>query len=386
MTTKLDKMTEKFWPELTYPLSFTEALAPLTKQQLTSIRMNLSIGSLSTLNKQGLAEKLAETIAGHLWTTIRCWDHTRMKLVQKIAKNGGIWDKPELEIQQYEYFRERGILFPGSVNGKQVVVMPSGLVELFQAGELFQDHALVDRNTEWIKLIRGLLFYYGTLSNEELNRFLFEHTGNSLQPSDLNDILTEAGDYYEEIDLSEKTFVSDSRVADPPAIRKERALRNELDYRPFTRQQLLKAGEPEFVERDSHYANLVRFVLERYEIDRDEADFMAEVCVDAAKNGASLHEVLEEAANFIEMPGMETLNAVTDLLVPLMNNTRQYAIKGYSPAELSAKRASASLVMNAPAGAAAVSSNVIDINTKKKVGRNDPCPCGSSKKYKKCCG
>ena len=26
------------------------------------------------------------------------------------------------------------------------------------------------------------------------------------------------------------------------------------------------------------------------------------------------------------------------------------------------------------------------INTEPKVGRNDPCPCGSGKKYKKCCG
>ena len=25
-------------------------------------------------------------------------------------------------------------------------------------------------------------------------------------------------------------------------------------------------------------------------------------------------------------------------------------------------------------------------HTEKKVGRNDPCPCGSGKKYKKCCG
>jgi len=24
--------------------------------------------------------------------------------------------------------------------------------------------------------------------------------------------------------------------------------------------------------------------------------------------------------------------------------------------------------------------------SKKEVGRNDPCPCGSGKKYKKCCG
>ncbi len=26
------------------------------------------------------------------------------------------------------------------------------------------------------------------------------------------------------------------------------------------------------------------------------------------------------------------------------------------------------------------------VNTEAKVGRNDPCPCGSGKKYKKCCG
>ena len=26
------------------------------------------------------------------------------------------------------------------------------------------------------------------------------------------------------------------------------------------------------------------------------------------------------------------------------------------------------------------------VRKKKKIGRNDPCPCGSGKKYKKCCG
>ncbi|MGR9117332.1 MAG: SEC-C metal-binding domain-containing protein [Gammaproteobacteria bacterium] len=26
------------------------------------------------------------------------------------------------------------------------------------------------------------------------------------------------------------------------------------------------------------------------------------------------------------------------------------------------------------------------MNPPKKPGRNDPCPCGSGKKYKKCCG
>jgi len=26
------------------------------------------------------------------------------------------------------------------------------------------------------------------------------------------------------------------------------------------------------------------------------------------------------------------------------------------------------------------------MDKKRKVGRNDPCPCGSGKKYKRCCG
>ena len=28
----------------------------------------------------------------------------------------------------------------------------------------------------------------------------------------------------------------------------------------------------------------------------------------------------------------------------------------------------------------------VPVEVEKKVGRNDPCPCGSGKKYKKCCG
>lgn len=29
---------------------------------------------------------------------------------------------------------------------------------------------------------------------------------------------------------------------------------------------------------------------------------------------------------------------------------------------------------------------VIDFESCKKIGRNDPCPCGSGQKYKHCCG
>jgi len=385
MTTKQDKAMEKLWPQLTYPLTYADALGTLSKQQLTSIRTNLQISNLSSLNKQGLVEKLSELIPDNLQIATRCFDHNRLKLVQKIVKNEGIWDKPLLELQQYAYFLERGILFPGTIDGKRVVMMPAELLESIKAGELLKETSILNRNTEWIRLTQGLLYYYGTLTIDQLKSFLISEDDLPLAQYDIMNVLFAAQDYYEQFFIEENGLISDHRAVDPEAIVKERDLRHDLDYCPFTKQQLLKAGEADYVEKNSHYMNLVRYVLERYEIDREEADLMVEECTDAARNGDSLASVIELTQNFIELPNLETVRNVTDLLVPLMNSTKQWALKGYSPVELSAKRANVSMVLNNVPNQAA-QAEVIDMQSKKKIGRNDPCPCGSGKKFKKCCG
>ena len=46
----------------------------------------------------------------------------------------------------------------------------------------------------------------------------------------------------------------------------------------------------------------------------------------------------------------------------------------------------ASKTKQSPAVAGLPQAKTSAMTTKEKVGRNDPCPCGSGKKYKKCCG
>lgn len=111
--------------------------------------------------------------------------------------------------------------------------------------------------------------------------------------------------------------------------------------------------------------NLVRYVVHHYEIDRDEADLMAEECVEATKNGDSLAEVIEVAKHFIDIPNLTTLRSITELLTSLMNSTKQWALKGYSPEELSVKRANVSMVLNTVPNQAALA-DVIDLHSKKK--------------------
>ncbi len=60
------------------------------------------------------------------------------------------------------------------------------------------------------------------------------------------------------------------------------------------------------------------------------------------------------------------------LLTDMRNNSRIWSNKGHTPLELT--RRMGGPVLGVMAGG------------KRKIGRNEPCPCGSGKKYKHCCG
>nr|WP_279600031.1 SEC-C metal-binding domain-containing protein [Bacillus sp. B19-2] len=58
-------------------------------------------------------------------------------------------------------------------------------------------------------------------------------------------------------------------------------------------------------------------------------------------------------------------------------------LKGHTPKEISQGRKPVIALSSAQNPQPAT--NVIDFKSRKAIGRNDPCPCGSGKKYKKCC-
>lgn len=65
-----------------------------------------------------------------------------------------------------------------------------------------------------------------------------------------------------------------------------------------------------------------------------------------------------------------------NLLTDACNNTRLWANKGYSPNELREIYESQHARNGSPE---------MVLHKRKRVGPNEPCPCGSGKKYKKCC-
>ncbi len=112
-----------------------------------------------------------------------------------------------------------------------------------------------------------------------------------------------------------------------------------------------------------------------------EADNLVNESVYAIKNGQPIGDILQFLQNNLEIKSFEVLQQFVKELNYFYNNTRQWIIKGYTPSEV--------LDMEQPFLRPLLTNKkgkVINIKKKIKIGRNDPCPCGSGKKYKKCCG
>jgi len=132
------------------------------------------------------------------------------------------------------------------------------------------------------------------------------------------------------------------------------------------RDEFLRYSDINYFERNSHIEDLEEFLVSKLKVAPNTAnEIVTEIqyaCAIEAPTQAIL-DILDE----YNVPVKESLfQALGQRIVSVSNNTRLWSNNGHTPNELYQQ-------MMPQVG-------------KKKIGRNDPCPCGSGKKYKKCCG
>ncbi|HZK27918.1 MAG TPA: SEC-C metal-binding domain-containing protein [Thermoclostridium sp.] len=149
-----------------------------------------------------------------------------------------------------------------------------------------------------------------------------------------------------------------------------------------------QAGKPRYIpEKDGflkhvienyanndHWWNVHRFMINVFGYSKNTSEGYREVSsyITYSNGIRELGSILGRY-NFI-FDDEKQMQEFMDLIMLAKNNTRIWENNGYTPSELHeilSKR----------------DENVIKFPTlqKTKVGRNEPCPCGSGKKYKKCC-
>ncbi len=145
-------------------------------------------------------------------------------------------------------------------------------------------------------------------------------------------------------------------------------------YTP-SREELLKYADWDYYEMTPPLtalkARLSEMISDPEKV-MDLLDEIHEMCAAEVKM-QEYFDLLDEAG--VVFDNMEQANAVIQLIIDVKNNTRLWSNYGHTPRELSGVRNSNLLPFPSAHPA-----------SPQKTGRNEPCPCGSGKKYKHCCG
>ncbi|WP_419960016.1 IS1096 element passenger TnpR family protein [Psychrobacillus sp. BM2] len=156
-------------------------------------------------------------------------------------------------------------------------------------------------------------------------------------------------------------------------------LRYEVHGKPYyvpVKTELLRYVDDAYYEKTIHQRNLAAMLKKDFfpnntQVIKDEMDEL----VGELQNDVNFQEVVKAFLGRFEFIDMKQANEYMQAVMKIANTTRLWENRGHTPDEL--------LQMVSPNLKPLTPLQVIDGG---KVGRNDPCPCGSGKKYKKCCG
>lgn len=144
---------------------------------------------------------------------------------------------------------------------------------------------------------------------------------------------------------------------------------NKPRYIP-TKTEFLKYADPDYYEPTAYTQELEQHLRTSCHLDTQRlSELMIELHY-AIVLEAPIQRLLDLFVEYgVELSAVE-LHTISKLLVELSNHTRLWSNNGHTPSELAGRPP---VVGRAD-------------HKSKKIGRNDPCPCGSGKKYKRCCG
>lgn len=376
----------RLWKEVNIPCSLYDAINRLTKDEMNRIRKKYNFKNLSSLKKSELAIKLSELIPLEFKNIIYKLDQGRYNLIKTIINSSGVISYTDMSIEQLETFMDYSIIFPGVASNEKVLFMPTELAEVFSKVDDVPLERIIRRNTEWIQLTHGLLYYYGVMEVWAINGRIEELTKQEIDIIEFMNVINMACDFYGQIDYSIYGY-KNALILEPQKIVEEHRKRLKVDYYPFNQKQLLKASAENYVDKTPEFNRFASFLLRNYDLSDDEIDEIGLHIITMINIDSRPTLIIEYLQNILEFPDFEFVQEINAKIMELHNGTRQWALKGHTPNELFQEEKKFLNPLSREAfKSRAEDSKVINLQTRSKIGRNDPCPCGSGKKYKKCCG
>lgn len=356
--------------------SLRDSLALLTKNELEDVRRCIRAAGLSGLKKHDLAQALVEPLTAFAEMWFKTITNEQYEIFQKLKQGRGVCKSLPTDDTRYDYMRSIGMLFSAKAGDEPCWFMAEELLLLFCRLDTPELTAVVQKNEEITRLATGHLFFYGTLDYEALYESV-----RLLTKADIPDLpafiglLFNASCWQGLIEMAD-TAARYYGVLDLDVLEMQQSQHKE--YKPYDYESFYAAGSAEYTPQEEVFSALLSFLEKEVAMQEAEArQLVMELCI-MVLNSEALEEILEYWQTIVDFPSLPAAQAAVGYLIGLYNHLPRWAYKGFSLKELQQAETAPSLVLSRE--------NKVKMQAvKSQVGRNDPCPCGSGKKYKKCC-
>ena len=366
--------------KLPQELSLASALEEMTKAELDDIRYNLNVSGTSSLKKAELIERLVPEITAFARRWLPSALVEQRQCFEHLLEKGGLSTELRDDDLRLDYLRGIGILACGveKESEKLAWYLPAELQEEIRKISGGAYNSMTELNTEMARLAAGLLFYYGYLNFEQLYEmvlgYLDQAAAAEVTFQDFVGVMLNASCWLPQIDALPQGMRYYA-LLDAEKLEDEQHSREALGFAPLAYDKVYEAGEENYIESTDEYRAFAQYLMKEFKLQvLQAADIVGEIYI-LLQNSGDLSEAADYLSGLGLMKDTEKEKVLLMLTAAFSNSTRMWRLKGYTPDELSANEE----------GAKNMGKVIPFGHHEQKAGRNDPCPCGSGKKYKKCC-
>ena len=358
------KNVEKIWKESDGEQTLAALLEKMTKDELVKVAKKYDVKGITSLKKAEVVERIREVIIKNVDLMINSLEETSIKFLQELINYGGVKKYQCDLLINSNFLRNRGIVFTASINGELYVILPEELRVLLKEKITKDVMAAAREKSDLIKAIAGSTYYYGVVSYSAIREILESTFNTEVTDEKIKELVLigeELGyDYViEEDGLCHIDVENSNKIV-------KLQKKNKKNICKFDKKTLIKAGVPDFMEEHKCGKNLQRVLGEMFIIDKEILKDEMDSFTISIKNEMPMEKAIDLFLDAYEIDTEEEKNILAYELEHLAKSIKRWSLNGYSENEITKQE---QRVVN-----------------EVKIGRNDPCLCGSKKKYKKCCG
>ena len=349
-----------------YSFDINELISDLSKDTVYDIAKYLGMTKISSLNKSKLVEKLLCEYEGLIEERMSLFDEERYKFLKSYGDKNGV--KPFNEIAEENlykvgYFLQNGMLFSAVKDEELVILMPEIVQKLVKEKNNIQYRNMIKVNSEIINLYRGMNRAYGLLKLKDIKELYKRYQIEESEKYRIEDVITKAEDYYREYEIQGIFFIN-CYIDNWVDLLKEIEQQIKVNYTIISKEELLSMSDENYIYESKFGNTFFKEFLSMFNMEEDILEgLMESLYLEIQEN--ELEDVMTEILEQLEDDNKEIKEFMSNSVGKFLRNIRLWRFKG---ANLNEKKP-----------------NIIRAEKQKIVRRNDPCACGSGKKYKNCC-